>query len=167
MPGAKGRSGGHNRKPSSVKQAEGNRGHRRILRDLKADGKPACPDYFDAQQRLRWHRLVATLPTHVLTGADSAILERFTVAWHRFRQCEVMIAKTGLLIQTPNGPKRNPLLQIQFHCDRAMASAGIELGLSPAARARLARPEHETDPDDIFENFIFGSDDDAFGKPIN
>lgn len=164
MPGVKGRSGGRNRKPSAVKLAEGNRGKRKIHPDLKAAGRPECPDYFNAGQRLRWDQLVAVLPNKLLAAADGPILERFIVAWQRFRDCEVMLQKTGMLVQTPTGPKRNPLLGIQLHCDRVMASAGIELGLSPVARARLARPEHETDFDDAFEAYVFG---DALADYVN
>jgi P27 family predicted phage terminase small subunit len=141
---------------SALKVADGNRGKRRIDPDLNAHGKPECPDYFSADQRLRWQRLMAVLPNKLLAAADTAIVERFIVAWQRFRDCEIMIAKSGMLIQTPTGPKRNPLLGIQLHCDRVMAGAGIELGLSPVARARLARPEHETDQDDAFKAYIFG-----------
>jgi P27 family predicted phage terminase small subunit len=159
MPGVKGRSGGRNRKPAAVKLAEGNRGKRRIHPDLNAEGKPECPEYFTADQRLRWHRLIVVLPRKLLAAADGAIIERFIVSWQRFRDCEVMLQKTGMLVHTPTGPKRNPLLGIQLHCDRVMAGAGIELGLSPVARARLARPEHETDQDDVFEAYIFGDTD--------
>ncbi|MBZ9602899.1 P27 family phage terminase small subunit [Phyllobacterium chamaecytisi] len=66
---------------------------------------------------------------------------------------------TGSVPRNSNRIKRNPLLGIQLHCDRVMAGAGIELGLSPVAHARLARPEHETDQDDAFEAYIFGDTD--------
>ena len=60
--GGKG-SGGHNRKPTAQKLAEGNRGKRRLnLREPKAlPGEPQMPSGMTEQARAVWPEVVAML----------------------------------------------------------------------------------------------------------
>ena len=134
---------GQKPKPKQIKIAEGNR--RKVAIDKIPDepkgiGVPRMPLHLSAEERKIWADIVASLPVGLLTRADELILERMAVATWRFRRTTAMIDKTGDLVQTPQGPMRNPLLVVQSTADKAMHAAGSELGLSPVARARLAAP---------------------------
>lgn len=160
---------GQKPKPSEQKRREGDRGHRgaKIGVDAQGKGKPTVPMHLTAEERRLWAEAVGSLPGYVLSRADNGALELYVTAWARYRDFDSKIRKTGVLVQTPNGPRRNPLFVVLDKAAGQMMRAASELGLTPVARARLARPEHETDPDDVFENFIFGGDDDEFTKVVN
>jgi P27 family predicted phage terminase small subunit len=160
---------GQKPKPSEQKRREGDRGHagRKLGVDPKGKGRPTVPLHLTAEERKLWAEAVGSLPDHILTRADNAALELYVTAWQRYREFDAAIRKSGKLIQTPNGPRRNPLYTLMKDAAALVMRAGSELGMTAVSRARLARPEYETDPDDVFENFIFSGDDDDFRKVVN
>lgn len=160
---------GQRPKPSETKRREGDKGHAgsKLGVDPKGKGSPTMPMHLTPEERKLWAEAVGSLPSYVLSKADNGLLQIYATAWARLNDVEAKIRKTGMLVQTPNGPRRNPLYVLQEKACAQMMRAASELGLSPVARARLSRPEHEDDPDDIFENFIFSGDDDDLIKVIN
>lgn len=160
---------GQRPKPSETKRRAGDPGHQgsKLGVDPQGKGKPWMPPHLTPEERKLWADAVGSLPSYVLSRADSGVLQIYATAWARLNDCETKIRKTGILVNTPNGPKRNPLFVLQEKAVQQMMRAASELGLTPVARARLSRPEHETDPDDVFENFIFSGDDEEFTKVIN
>lgn len=154
---------GQKPKPTQIKIAEGNRS--KVAKDqLRPDtpglGRPRVPMHLSAEERRLWADVVRSLPPTLLTMADEAVLERFAIYWARFREAGKMIAKTGLMVQSPNGPIRNPLLVVQNACSKEMHAAGSEIGLSPVARARMAGAGSEED--DPMELLLGGDDDGAW-----
>ena len=149
MAGKPGRSGGHNRKPRAIKRLEGNR--RKVARaelekeEPRGMGRPRLPVHLSTEERRLWSDVVSSLPSDLLSQADEAVLERFVVAWAEFRDAHVKITKTGTLVQSPQGPIRNPLLTVRHQAAREMHLAGGEIGLSPVARARLTTEGREED----------------------
>jgi P27 family predicted phage terminase small subunit len=95
-----------------------------------------------------------------LTRADDAILERFAVAWAEYREVHATITRTGKLVNSPQGPIRNPLLVVRNNAAKEMHAAGSEIGLSPVARARLAAP-NAVDDDPMA--LLLGEDGDPNG----
>jgi len=154
---------GQKPKPTQIKIAEGNRSKvaKDALRpDTPGKGRPRMPMHLSAEERRLWADVVQSLPDSLLTKADEAILERFAVYWSRFREAGRMIAKTGLMVQSPNGPIRNPLLVVQNACAKEMHAAGSEIGLSPVARARMVGQGAEED--DPMELLLGGEEDGAW-----
>ncbi|WP_318875205.1 phage terminase small subunit P27 family [Sinorhizobium meliloti] len=139
-------------KPKSkiIKLAEGNRsnvGIHRIYDEPQGLGHPRMPPGLNELAEEMWLDTVSSLPDGVLTRADEAALEAYAVNWSVFRQAREKLDKTGLLVQSPQGPVRNPLLVVMNNAVKAMMSTGSELGLTPAGRARLAHPEKwDSDP---------------------
>lgn len=141
---------GQQPKPSEIKRAEGNRS--KLARDnIKDDpqgiGEPTVPMHLTADERLMWAHTVASLPEGVLTRADDMAIEGFVVNAVRFRRVGKMIENTGYMVQSPQGPVRNPLLVVQNNAHKLFHMAGSQLGLTPVSRAHLASPnEGEDDP---------------------
>jgi P27 family predicted phage terminase small subunit len=136
------------RKPSIIKELEGNRGKRPIPAEMAPIGQPEAPAHLTAEQLDRWQDIVSSLPVELLSRADHQVLERMAVAWAAFRQTTILINQAGLLTRGQNNePVRNPLLAVRKLATTEMEACGAMLGLSPVARTRLIAPEQEnTDP---------------------
>ena len=155
---------GQKPKPSVIKIAEGNRSKvalDKLGHDIKGKGHPRLPDHLSSAERRLFLDVLDALPVTLLSRADEAVLERFAVNYARWREVQRVIVKSGLLVQSPNGPIRNPLLVVQDKAERAMHAAGEVLGLSPVARARLASPENSGDEDPM--ELLLGPDGDPAG----
>ena len=154
---------GRPKKPSAIKIAEGNRmkvAKAQLKPDPRGIGRPQLPLHLTEVERRLWSDVVASLPIMLLSRADEAVLERMAVAWAEFREVQETIRKTGKLVQSPQGPARNPLLIVREKAAREMHLAGEVLGLSPVARARLT--DIETAEDDPME-LLLGMDGDPAG----
>jgi P27 family predicted phage terminase small subunit len=105
--------------------------------------------------------IVGSLPVGLLSRADEQALERMAVAWAEFRETKKAIQVTGKLVQSPQGPVRNPLFVIRNQAQREMQYAGEVLGLSPVARARLSAADQTGDEDPLA--LLLGDDHDPDG----
>jgi P27 family predicted phage terminase small subunit len=163
MAGKPGRSG---RKPKTalVKKLEGNRrklGRAKLADDLAVEGAPVLPPYFDTVHTYLWRETLKALPAGLLHRADTGCLERFTVGWAQFRSVTRKILESGELVRGIDGqPVRNPLLAVQKAAASMMDRAGADLGLSPAARARIGNPVHAED--DPMSLLLAGDPDDPW-----
>lgn len=143
---------GVGRKPklTVVKQIEGDRSHagKAALGDkIVPIGKLTMPARLKADEAQLWAFVAASLPKGLLCRADTSILERFVIAWNRYRKCDDEIKVDGLTVKTPQGLIRHPLLGLQKDLAREMHACGAELGLSPVARERLSASSlKEDDP---------------------
>jgi P27 family predicted phage terminase small subunit len=145
MPGTK--KSGRRRMPSILRRLEGRRSHHRIPDDPTPIGQPEFPPYLRDVHRELWDTTLRSMPAGVFCASDQAMLEAFVVAWECLRATTVMIVRTGLLVQSPSGAVRNPLLPVRARALSEIRSLGSELGMSPAARAKLLAPkEAEDDP---------------------
>ena len=134
--------------PSAVKAVQGNKaklGKARIKVDPKGVGKPSVPPGLSADARRLWAHVVGSLPDEVLSKADDAALEIFARAWARYRKAVSQVDRTSLVVQSKNGPVKNPLLNVINQAETVMLRAAAELGLTPAARARLATTAPRSD----------------------
>jgi P27 family predicted phage terminase small subunit len=123
---------------------EGNRSNSPIPKEIVAIGTPQPPAHLTAEQLERWHDIVGSLPSELLTSADVQCIERMAVAWATFRQTCTLINKAGLLTRGQNGePVYNPLLRVRSASTEEMQQCGMLLGLSPLARTRLTGQEKE------------------------
>lgn len=133
-------SRGRKAKPMQTKIAEGNRSKvalAKLIPDPQGKGTPHMPPELTAVEEEMFMDVITSVPDGILSAADDGVLERYVSAWSRFRDARLQVAKVGLLVRTPKGPVRNPLLVVIHQAAKEMAAAGSELGLSPAARSRL------------------------------
>ena len=149
------------RKPSLqiVKEAEGNRSHAsKTDRAPRVEGIGALepPDHLTPEEKTLWDLICRSLPTGVLARADTSMMERFVVAWARWRECDRAVKADGLMVLTSNGMVRHPLLPLMTALSREMQQNGAEMGLSPVARQRLMAGK--VDPDDEMSWLLNGTD---------
>jgi len=138
------------KKPAVIRVLEGNRSRTPIPKEIDHVGNPVPPEHLTAEQLDRWCDIVSSLPSDLLSRADIQALERMAIAWASYRQVCVLINQTGLLTKGQKGDLiPNPLFRIRNAATIEMQACGMQLGLSPRARARIAaagdNPE-ETDP---------------------
>lgn len=134
--------------PAVIKAVQGNKaklGKARIKLDPKGVGKPSVPPGLSADARRLWAHVVGSLPDEVLSTADDAALEIFARAWARYRKAAGEVDRTGFVVKTERGPVKNPLLNVISQAEAVMLRAAAELGLTPAARARLATTAPRSD----------------------
>jgi P27 family predicted phage terminase small subunit len=154
---------GRKPKPRKIKELEGNRskvGRASIGAEPAGIGLPTLPAHLKGDSAELWRVTVRSLPDGLLTSADDAALEMFAREWATYREADAGIQRVGYLVNSPQGPIRNPLLTIRNSAMRNASMLGAQLGLSPVARARLAQPNHA---DDDPMALLLGPDDDPNG----
>ncbi|MDX0312749.1 hypothetical protein GOC54_16955 [Sinorhizobium meliloti] len=155
MVGVKGKSGGHNRKPGSVKQREGNVGHRAkppadahddTMLPLPAETSDEMhaammrldpPDHFDAARKELWTKLHLTCNGGGLNPfLLGPTLEVAAQTWHRFQQLTAQIDDEGQILTGKDGARhKHPLLGPANTTAAQLATYLKMLGLT-AANAR-------------------------------
>ncbi|MGM0583283.1 MAG: phage terminase small subunit P27 family [Pseudomonadota bacterium] len=133
---------GRKPKPTALKVLEGNPG-KRPLRGAEPSlppARPACPAHLSPVARAEWERLVEVLEeTGVLTSADQGALAAYCQAYGRWVEAERRLAETPALLKTPAGYLQiSPWMTVANKQMELMARFMGELGLTPAARSRLA-----------------------------
>lgn len=116
--------------PTVLKQLAGNPGKRALNthEPRPETGGLTCPDWMPDEGRLQWQRIVPELDRlKMLAKVDSAVLEAFCAVYAEF----VTSVRAGEPI------KAALIAQMRFY-------AG-EIGLTPAARARLSAPTGQED----------------------
>lgn len=133
---------GRKRKPTALKVADGNPGKRPLNRaePQPPDAKPTCPSHLTAAAKAEWRRLAGTLHAMgVLTTVDRAALAGYCQAYGRWVEAEGKLAEGPKLIKTPSGyVQQSPWLSISNKAQELMGRYMAELGLTPAARSRIA-----------------------------
>lgn len=138
--------GGHNRKPTALKIAEGTfRADRANPNEPKPKPvAPKCPDWLAPEAKKEWRKLAPVLERlGILTEIDGNTLAAYCETVAQVKAAS--IALRDLPFEHPNYRKVAVTLE---KARDAMRHLGAELGLSPASRGRLnvAEPEEEDDP---------------------
>jgi phage terminase small subunit len=118
--------------PTALKKLAGNPGKRPLNADepQPARGMPPCPDWMPPDGRMQWELVVPELDRMgVLTRVDVAVVEGFCALYAEM--VETVKARKPL--------KAALLGQLRVHA--------CELGLTPAARAKLSAPKSNDDND--------------------
>ncbi|MEO0360247.1 MAG: phage terminase small subunit P27 family [Pseudomonadota bacterium] len=110
--------------------------------------QPRCPGHLSAVARKEWRRLAGPLHAMgVVTVADRAALAAYRQSYARWVEAEEKLAETPILLKTPSGyVQQSPWLSIADKQLELMNRFMAELGLTPAARTRLALPAAEASP---------------------
>ena len=118
---------------------------------------PRCPAHLSDTARKEWRRLAGPLHAMgVLSVVDRAALAAYCQAWARWVEAEEQLARTPPLLKTPSGyVQQSPWLSIANRQLEIMGRYMAELGLTPAARSRLASlPAQAGAPTAITVSFV-------------
>jgi P27 family predicted phage terminase small subunit len=141
MPGVKGRSGGHNRKPMALRLIQGNPGRRPINKhEPKPPARmPQCPRHLDGEARAEWRRLAPQLfAAGLLTELDVAALSALCVTWALWSEAEQKLASESLTVTGRGGAVRpSPWIAIASRAQRDMQLLAAEFGMTPNSRQRI------------------------------
>jgi len=143
-----------------VKDREGDRSHNGKSGSgerLPGIGVLEVPEHLTPVEKELWAFIVRSTPVGVLARADASILERYVVAWARWRECDEAVKADGMVVMAKQGPLKHPLLATLNIIGKEMLAYGAELGLSPVARQRIMATK--IDPDDEMEWLLNGSED--------
>jgi P27 family predicted phage terminase small subunit len=117
---------------------------------------PKPPDHLNPIARREWRRLVKQLhPLGLLTNIDGDQLALYCVAYSRWCAAEVELAKSGVVVTSPNGyPIQNPHLAIATKAMEQMYRYLGKFGMNPVDRARIhVTPAQQ---EDAIEREFFG-----------
>jgi P27 family predicted phage terminase small subunit len=135
-------------KPTALKNAEGNLGHRAVntAEPRPAAAVPSCPSHLGPQAKREWQRVGKLLARHgLLTEVDRAALAAYCTAYGRWVEAEEQVRTLGPVVKSPTGyPIQNPYLAIANKAMQQLTRLLGEFGMSPSSRARVAM----TQPDD-------------------
>jgi P27 family predicted phage terminase small subunit len=109
-------------------------------RPRRSAPRPTCPAHLSEAAREEWERLVEVLDEiGVLTRADRGALAAYCQAYGRWVEAELKLAATPPILKTPAGYLQvSPWMTVANRQMELMARFMGELGLTPAARSRLA-----------------------------
>lgn len=131
-------------KPTAIKEAEGNRGKRRLNRAELAEHPeaPKCPAHLSSLAKREWRRLVPILlRRRILREEDLFNLANVCEAWSVLVSARKTMSSlpedTRHLVKVGAGVMVNPLHYIIRDQIKIIQSIGAEFGFSPSARARL------------------------------
>ncbi len=101
-----------------------------------------------------WAALVPELDRHgVLARVDVVLVVDAVVCAARIRQCERLLSRGGLTVETERGVVKNPVTSIVAAYRTQLRSYVGELGLSPSSRSRLPWDVAEED-DGVFSELF-------------
>src|SRR5262245_19090788 len=101
---------------------------------------PEPPDYITGYAAREWKRLAPELwALGLLTNLDLTVFGAYCVSYGRWRAAEELLAGEPLVASGYEGnPIQNPLVRIASQAARDLLRIGVEFGLTPSARARVA-----------------------------
>jgi P27 family predicted phage terminase small subunit len=104
------------------------------------DALPRCPGHLSPVAAREWRRVAAVLHgMGALSLIDRAALAAYCQAYARWVEAEEKLREAPLLYKTPSGyVQQSPWLGIVHKQLEVMGRYMVELGMTPAARSRVA-----------------------------
>lgn len=167
---------GRRPKPTALRRAQGNPGKRGYNADepIPPDALPDCPQHLNAAAQDEWHRLAETLVRMgVVTVVDRTVLAAYCQCYGRWDEAEDKLKATPMLLKTATGyVQQSPWLSIANKQLELMGRYMGELGLTPAARSRVAAlADMASDNDPVTEvQFVVvyeGKDGQLYKEPVD
>jgi P27 family predicted phage terminase small subunit len=142
MAGVKGRSGGHNRKPTALHVLDGTfRADRHNDAEPKPTaGAPSCPTWLDREAKAEWRRIVPELERlGLLTVVDRAALTCYCQAWSELNDATRVLKRAGRYqaVGEDGHLTPHPALAHQRAAWKAVKDFCALFGLDPSSRTRL------------------------------
>ena len=151
------------RKPTAIKELEGNPGRRRLLKNElkleKANKVPKPPSFLDGKAKHLWRELAPGLyAAGLLTNIDIPAFTSLCQSYSRWRDAEAHISKNGMLIPGRRDDfVKNPCVTISktYHdiYFKLMRSFGLTPESRPGIAASLTGP-NSTEEDDKWDGLI-------------
>lgn len=148
---------GRLRQPTAIRVLRGNPSKEPIPPEPRVSALlPPCPFHAGPRRELEacrtWHRLVRLLgPAGVLRASDAEALAAYCETWSRWLEAADHVRREGMVIQTDRGPARSPWWDVFEQASRQLRMLAAELGLTPAARARVAAGLPQVQRDELDE----------------
>jgi len=128
-------------KPAALKRLNGNPGKRAIREEPQPVGPLEMPEGMTGEAAREWDRAVSAMPPGFYTAADAPALAVYCRAWVQFMASSATLELEGLTATGAQGqPMAHPAASIQAKQAELILKASDRLGMSPAARTRLASP---------------------------
>ncbi len=142
---------GRPRKPTRIKELEGNPGKRPLNKfepqfEIPA-GLPAPPDFLDEDGLREWARAGKLLiEAKVLTEGDLSALAAYCAIYSRWAEAERKVRRMGSVVNLSKDkekpfPALNPWLSVANTCLKQMRAYLAELGLTPSSRSKIIAGE--------------------------
>lgn len=115
------------------------------------------PEYMTEGAKAAWRYAIESAPPTLIKKLDMSVLEVWACAADLYRQAQIGIGKTGLLIKAPNTgvPMQSPYLAIANKQAQIMSRAAVEMGFTPASRSRISLPPGDSDPErDLWDDIV-------------
>ena len=160
--GGKG-SGGHNRKPTAQKLAEGNRGKRRLnLREPKAlPGEPQMPSGMTEHTKAVWPEVVAMLKANdVLFKTDGLAIATLCSNLVLFCQADRAVQEMGSMrekLDERTGVSTlhmNPAVRVRSDAEKQLRACWQLFGLDPSSRPGVQVDPSERDPQSALDSVL-------------
>ncbi|NRF91543.1 phage terminase small subunit P27 family [Paenibacillus frigoriresistens] len=155
---------GRPKQPAAAHVANGNKSMlskaeieaRQVAEDAikPASDNVVCPTWLDAVGKKMWHSIMDELSAvDLITNVDVYALALACDAYSKYVKSSKDIKKDGLVLEHKNAigavnKVANPSVAIAQKYATQFKSYCSEFGLSPAARARLARPKDDDEDDE-------------------
>lgn len=143
------------RKPTKLKELEGNPGKRELNREEPTPNPaiPDCPAFVKGSGRKEWKRVADELfILGLLTRIDRGALAAYCQSYGRWEEAERKLVKEGVLFETSNGNLiQNPRLAVANKAMEMMHKFLTEFGMTPASRSRISVPKDESLDDPLTE----------------
>ena len=117
----------------------------------ESKSKISCPAWLDAEAKKEWKRIIKLLQAEKVdfTEKDLKALEGYCQSYARWKNCEKILQEKGYTFETPNGyVQQRPEVSISNKALQELRSYQKELGLTPAARARMNKNSGISSPTD-------------------
>lgn len=114
------------------------------------------PEGLEPAAVIEFQRLktVLTDPPCVLSARDQDALADLATCLVRLRAAEREIGAGGVVVQTNQGPRRNPAVMVAGSYRQSVLAWAARFGMTPDARARMALPvltEADEDPHGLLD----------------
>ena len=136
--------GGQNRKPTSLKIAQGTVNKRRLATAPKADPKAPqvnlrCPFPVKSIAGRKWREILRGLQKFgIVDEIDAAHLEGFCAAYQLAKDADRLVAKEGLMVAGSMGQLvKHPALAVSSDAWNKVRHYGNDLGLTYLSRTRM------------------------------
>lgn len=99
-----------------------------------------CPKNLDKEAKKEWKRVIKLFVEEKkeISEKDIKALERYCASYSDIIKFSKLLEEKGYLIFSPNGyPQQHPYCQLKKNAEQEMRNWMKELGLTPAARARM------------------------------
>ena len=129
-------------RPTYLKIVAGNPGRRELNMDepIPEGDLSSAPDWMTPSQKEGWDFAIKHAPPGLLKQLDQSVLAVWVIAEDTHRQAAIRVARTGLLVKTPNTnePVQSPYLPIQNKQAMIMLKAAAEMGFTPSSRSQIS-----------------------------